>query len=214
MSEPIVLHGYRYSVYTRIVRLALHHKGISCTSVESDPFSNPPTGTVQLHPFGRVPILSHGDFTLFETAAITRYIDREFPGASLQPATIRAQARMDQAISIMDNYGYWPMVRQVFEHRIFRPLERETPNERLIAKGLIASRKVLSVLNRFSDEGMVLTGKTITLADCHLIPMIDFFSRAAEGRDALSSCSALSHWWDRVSTLPMVTQTAPILPTP
>ena len=31
-----------------------------------------------LHPFNRVPILRHGDFTVYETSAIASYIDEAF----------------------------------------------------------------------------------------------------------------------------------------
>ena len=31
---------------------------------------------------------------------------------------------MDQIIGIVDSYGYWPLVRQVFSHRVFRPRDR------------------------------------------------------------------------------------------
>ncbi|MGB3408268.1 MAG: glutathione S-transferase N-terminal domain-containing protein [Jannaschia sp.] len=32
------------------------------------------------HPFGRVPVLSHGAFTLCETGAIILHVDRAFDG--------------------------------------------------------------------------------------------------------------------------------------
>ena len=36
---PLVLHGYRYSVYLRIVRLALAEKGVGYDRVEVNPFA-------------------------------------------------------------------------------------------------------------------------------------------------------------------------------
>lgn len=95
--------------------MALHEKGTEYTRVEINPFApDVPASYRELHPFGKVPVLCHGNFTLFETCAITRYIDAAFEGASLTPARPQSVARMAQAIAIMDNYGYWPMVRQVF----------------------------------------------------------------------------------------------------
>src|SRR5436190_22444990 len=118
---PLVLHGYHYSVYLRIVRLVLAEKGLSYDRIEVDPFApDVPAAYLALHPFGRVPTLVHDGFVLYETGAITRYVDRTFAGSALQPATPRALARMDQLIGIIDSYGYWPMVRQVFSHRVFR----------------------------------------------------------------------------------------------
>jgi glutathione S-transferase len=41
------------------------------------------------HPWGKVPVLEHDGFSLFETVAVTRYVDEGFPGRSLQPADAR-----------------------------------------------------------------------------------------------------------------------------
>src|SRR6476646_1898821 len=110
---PLVLHGYRYSVYTRIARLALAEKGVAYERVEVDPFApDVPASYLALHPFGRVPTIVHDGFALYETGAITRYIDRGFGGPALQPDDARALARMDQIVGVVDAYGYWPMVRQ------------------------------------------------------------------------------------------------------
>ena len=105
--------------------MALHAKGVTYDIVEVNPFSDLDPTFLSLHPFGRVPVLSHGSFTVFETSAISRYVDSVFGGPSLQPDSSCAIARLNQVIAIIDNYGYWPMVRQVFSHRVFRPLMRE-----------------------------------------------------------------------------------------
>src|SRR5262249_30093081 len=103
----LVLHGYHYSVYLRIVRLVLAEKGVQYARVEVNPFAaDVPAEYLRLHPFGRVPTLVHDGFVLFETSAITRYIDRAFSGPRLQPQDARAAARMDQIIAVVDAYGY------------------------------------------------------------------------------------------------------------
>jgi glutathione S-transferase len=162
-----------------------------------------------LHPFGRVPVLTHGSFALFETGAITRYVDRAFDGPALQPAGAAALARMDQIISVIDAYAYWPMVRQVSSHAFFRPFLGEPSSREEVEAGLEASRKVLSFLDGVAAEGEILTGRHMTLADCHLAPMIDYFVRAEEGKAALSLHPALRRWWDRLSGLDAMRATDP-----
>ena len=81
----LVLHGYHYSVYNRIARLALAEKGVAYDRVEVNPFADIPAEYLALHPFGRVPTLVHDGFVLYETGAITRYVDRTFAGPALQP---------------------------------------------------------------------------------------------------------------------------------
>ena len=212
MAQEITLHGYRYSVYNRVARLALHHKDVAYSTVEVDPFTSLDPAYLDLHPFGRVPALTHGTFRIFETRAITRYVDHAFAGPPLQPADAKALARIDQVTGIIDNYGYWPMVRQVFAERVFSRLEGQPSNEDEITAGLAASRQVLAVLNNFAEEGLVLNGRDFTLADCHLAPMIDYFVRADEGRDALSSYPNLHKWWELVAVMPSLQLTDPKLP--
>lgn len=211
MSETVRLHGYRYSAYNRIARIALHEKGVEYEIVEVNPFADFDPSYLSLHPFGRVPAFTHGTFSIFETRAITNYVDHAFSGPALHPDSAKARGRMDQVTGIVDSYGYWPMVRQVFSQRVFRPLENEPPDETEIARGLEASHKVLAVLDQISDEGLVLNGKETTLADCHLAPMIDYFVRAPEGLAALRSYPSLYGWWERISTQPMLISTDPDL---
>ncbi len=209
MADPVQLHGYRYSVYNRIARLVLLSKGVEHRTIEVDPFAELSPAYLKLHPFGRVPVLIHGGFTLFETNAITRYVDRGFDGPPLQPEGACALARMDQLISVVDSYAYRPMVRQVSSHGFFRPLFGEPGSREEVDSGLEASAPVLSFLDSIAGEGLVLDGLRITLADCHLAPMIDYFVRAEEGKAALSRRPALQRWWDRISGLEIMEATDP-----
>jgi glutathione S-transferase len=202
----LVLHGYRYSVYVRIARLVLAEKGVAYDQIEVNPFApDVPASYLALHPFGRVPALVHDGFTLYETGAITRYIDRAFPGPALQPAGRQALARMDQIIGIVDAYAYWPLVRQVFSHRVFRPRSGQPGDEGEIARGLQASARVLAALEPLIGDGL-------TLADLHLGAMIAYFVQAPEGRQGLQQHPRLTEWWARLSARPSFAATEPGLP--
>ena len=204
----LVLHGYRYSVYNRIARLALAEKGVGYDRVEVNPFSpDMPESYRALHPFGRVPTLVHDGFVLYETGAIIRYVDRAFPGPPLQPTDPRALARMDQVIGIVDAYGYWPMVRQVFALRVFRGRTGQPVDEAEVSRGLAAAPKVLAALEP-------LVGEELTLADLHLGAMVAYFVLAPEGATLLRHYPKLTRWWERVSARPSFAATDPGLPSP
>ena len=66
MSDPIVF-GFPRSTFVQIVRMVLTHKDVSYTFRDLEPEMGKPTH-LALHPFNRVPILQHGDFTVYETA--------------------------------------------------------------------------------------------------------------------------------------------------
>ena len=213
MVSSILLRGYRLSVYNRIAAIVLREKGVAYEREEVDPFApNLPVDFRQRHPFGRVPVLSHDGFDIYETTAIARYVDAIFDGPSLVPTEPKALARMAQVVSIVDSYAYRAMVRQVFAHRVFRPLEGERADEGEIAAGLEASHTVLGALDRIAAEGRVLEGEHVTLADCHLAPMLAYFVQAPEGAEALSLHAALTDWWEAISDRPSVRATDPQLP--
>lgn len=119
----IELYGADYSVYVRSARMALIEKGIAYELVPIDVFApgGPPESYLELQPFGKIPTLKHGDFTLFETAAILRYIDEAFDGPPLQPASPQPRARMAQLLSILDNYAYKTLVWDIFVERVSKP---------------------------------------------------------------------------------------------
>jgi len=210
---PLVLHGYRYSVYVRIARLALAEKGVAYDRVEVNPFvPDVPAAYLALHPFGRVPTLVHDDFALYETGAVTRYLDRTFAGPALQPDQPSALGRMDQIIGVVDSYGYWPLVRQVFSHRVFRPAIGQPADEAEIGRGLAGAAKVLAALEVLAAPDAFLVGPALSLADLHLGAMLAYFAAAPEGAALLRNHPRLAAWWVRLSRRPSFAATDPGLP--
>jgi glutathione S-transferase len=210
---PLVLHGYRYSVYVRIARLALAEKGVAYDRVEVNPFApEVPAAYLALQPFGRVPTLVHDGFALYETGAITRYLDRAFPGLTLQPTELRALGRMDQIIGVVDSYGYWPLVRQVFSHRVFRPAIGQPADEAEVERGLAGATKVLAALEALAAPAGFLIGPALSLADLHLGAMIAYFAAAPEGAAMLSDHPRLAAWWLHLSRRESFAATEPGLP--
>lgn len=209
----LTLHGFKFSVYAWIARFALHEKGVSYDWEEVNPFSPEMPGSyLDLHPFQRVPTLVDGTFTLYETCAITRYIDDAFDGPLLQPDAATERARMMQIIAILDSYGYWPLVRQVFSHGFFGPrIERDSDPVEFEA-GLKASPKVLSALSPIAGGGSYLIGDRLSLADIHLAPMIGYFTKVPDGAEMLQDYPVLKTWWQQISRRDAFMETFPPLP--
>lgn len=193
--------------------MTLAEKGVPCDQVEVNPFAEEvPEGYLELHPFGRVPTLVHDDLALYETAAIIRYIDEAFLGPTLQPSRPRARARMMQIISILDSYGYWPMVRQVFSERVFDVCLGYAADEVQVQVGVEGAMRVLGALESIAQEGDQLNGHDLSLADLHLAPMIAYFIAAPEGKMALARHPKLTTWWEWVSKRESLRKTDPGLP--
>jgi glutathione S-transferase len=206
----LVLHGYHPSVYVRVARLTLAEKAVAYDRVEVNPFApDPPAEYLALHPFNRVPTLVHDGFVLYETGAITRYVDRAFAGPPLQPADPRALARMDQIVGIVDSYAYWPLVRQVYVQAIVLPRRGQAGDPKEMASGLAAATKVLATLEGLAADAAFLVGPALSLADLHLLPMIASFNEAPEGAALLAKHARLKNWFERMTTRPSFAATDP-----
>lgn len=200
--------GYQFSVYTWIARLVLRVVEQSYDYVEVNPFE--PEGAAGL-PFGRVPVLRHEFAEICETGAITRYLARRFERLDLLGATPLEMAQVDQVIGIVDAYGYQPMVRKAFAHAVFRPRVGEVADRSVVSEGIAEAQRVLRRLESIYAKSGVLSGASLTLADLHLAPMMDYFLRVPEAADCLAPYPALGAWWDMMQVSSALRETAPDL---
>jgi len=210
LAMPSVnLYGLTRSVYTRIARLALQEKGVAHTLHEVEIFgpSGVPEAHRTRHPFGRIPALEHHGFWLYETGAITRYVDEAFAGPALQPGDPRTRARMNQIISVLDSYGYRPMVWQVFVERVGQPLRGRAADETKVAAGLSASAQCLDALTALAPWQPFALGANLTLADLHAYPMLCVLALAPEGEALLNRYGGLRHWLEAMQARSSVQHT-------
>ena len=207
MADP-TLYGADYSVYVRAARMALAEKGVACRLVEVAVFApgGPPAEHLARQPFGKIPAFEHDGFRLYETGAITRYVDEAFEGPALQPADPRARARMNQAIGIQDACVYPDLVWGLYIERVEAPRRGRAPDEARIARLLPRAETCLAALESLAD-GPWLAGQALTLADLHAAPMFDLVLRTPEGADLMQRHPRLSAWWDAVSARPSFTAT-------
>ena len=199
MAAPIV-HGPGFSTYVRTTRLALEEKGVGYQLHEFNFLGGMPQEHLARHPFGKVPSFEHDGFALYETGAITRYIDEAFSGPKLQPDDVRLRARMTQIIGVLDSYTYGPMVNKVVIQRLIVPMVGGTPDESIVEENMPAVRRVMEVLEGFIGERDYLVGDQLTLADLHLAPMFAYFTMTSDSGAILEERPRLRRWWGAMAT--------------
>jgi len=200
----IKLLGLRISVYTRIARLALEEKKVDYELEEVDIFADagPPPEYLELNPFGTIPCLVYGDFSLYETSAICRYVDEMFLGIPLQPKEPAPRARMNQIIGVLDSYAYRPMVWDVYVQRIVVAGSGGKADEELVASALPTLRQVLQQIDHWRGDDDFLVGNALTLADLHAYPMLRYFIETEEGAVMMKSFPRLSEWLAQMQSRP------------
>jgi len=209
-AQSLLLFGLERSVYTRIARLALEEKGVPYSLREVEIFGpgGVPQEHLRRHPFGRIPVLQHGNFSLYETGAITRYVDDAFHGPRLQPLSPPQRARMNQVVGLLDAYAYRPMVWGVFVQRVRVPLNGGASNEAEITASLKSAATCLDALETLLAPAPFLAGESLSLADLHAFPILRYFCLAPEGDAQVRSHKALSRWYEAMRTRDSVVRTS------
>src|SRR5262252_6865749 len=211
MPDPIV-YGFPRSTFVNIVRLVLTHKEVPYTFHDLESEMGKPSH-LALHPFDRVPILRHGDFTVYETSAIVAYIDETFPRLPLQPRDIPGRARMDQWISMVNSYYCPYMIYHVTHERLVFPELGIASDEKVVAHALLKVELGLGVLERELSHGQdYVLGAELTLADFFILPSTFAFSLTEEGRKLYPKFGAFSRWRERMENLPTTKKLRSILP--
>jgi glutathione S-transferase len=72
----IITHSVIGSRYGRATLISLEEKAVPYQLVPLAPRASKQQPYLGLHPFGRIPVLEHDGFVLYETQAIRRYVDR------------------------------------------------------------------------------------------------------------------------------------------
>jgi glutathione S-transferase len=209
MSDRPTVFGAAYSVYVRAVRLVLHEKGVAYDHVDVDVFapSGPTAAYLERHPFGRIPAFEHDGFRLYESGAIERYVDAAFDGPALQPDEPHAQARMNQALSVLDGYCYRSLVWDIFVERVRAPAAGRASDEARIGAALPRAETCLRALGEISGDGPWLAGPALTLADLHAAPMFVYFRMAPEGAAAIARHPRIAAWLDAMMARPSLAAT-------
>lgn len=202
MSE-FTVHSIPGSPFGRAVLITLEEKAARYRLVPVAPASLRGAPHLARHPFGRVPVLEHGAFRLYETQAILRYLDRVLPEPQLTPAEARAAARMDQLMNVNDWYLFQGVGNVIAFQRIVAPrLLGRTPDETAIAAALPRARQVLQELAVLLGTQPYFAGETFTLADVLLAPQLDFMQQTPEWESLAAPHENLRRWLDRVSARP------------
>jgi glutathione S-transferase len=206
VSEFIV-HGIPGSPYVRSPLLVLEEKGLPYRLAAFGFGGQRTPEHTARHPFQKMPAIEHGDFRLFETQAILRYIDRVAPEPVLMPTDIRRLARMDQLLNITDSYLAPRISGALAFPRMVAPRFGMPIDEAKIAAAMPDAVQAVAAVAGLLGDGAYLTGDTITLADLHMIPQMSFLPHFAEGQALLAPHAGLAAWIARMEARPSMAAT-------
>lgn len=198
-----IVHTVPGSPFGRAVLATLEEKGASYRVAPVVPGTLKVEPHISRHPFGRVPVLEHDGFMLYETQAILRYLDRVLPEPRLTPADARAAARMDQAMNVNDWYLFQGVGNVIGFQRVIAPkFLGIAPDEAAIAAVMPRALQVFGELNQMLGERPWFAGEAVSLADLLLAPQVDFLVQTPEWTQLTAGAPGLVAWLDRMNARP------------
>ena len=204
------MYGYPASTYVQTVRLVCEEKQIAYELQEVD-FSDP--SYIVLHPFLKMPTLRDGNFTLYESFAISVYLDEAYPGLPLQPRDVRLKGRMFQWMSAINSYFYEPMVRHCIQERFLKPTMGIAPDEATIRGAMPIIESQLRLVDAEMKDHQFLINDDLTLADLFLGPISIYLLKTPEGGQCIPQFPNLERWLrdlSRRETFQMVCSISPL----
>ncbi len=209
MSQ-FVVHSIPGSPFGRAVLATLEEKGADYRFAPVPPASLRAPEHLRRHPFGRVPVLEHDGFELYESQAILRYLDRALPSPALTPQDARAAARMDQLLNIGDWYLFQGVCNVIGFQRVVAPrVLGLAADEAAIAAALPKARAVFAELSRLLGAQRFFVGGEPTLADLQLASHADFMAGTPEWSMLGAPHANLVAWLERMNARPSMRATTP-----
>jgi len=207
-AATITVFGDPRSSYVRATRMALAEKGVKYAY---EPLAPHCEELLALNPFGHIPAFRDGDFALYETSAIIRYIDECFDGTPLVSGNPWNRAKMEQWTSAISFYCYDTMVRRYVLQYVFPKGEGGAPDRKTIDAAVPEIKKQLGILNEAYGPRNILVGDQITVPDLLLAPILFYVGMFPEGKAALAEVPNVTraHAW--IAERPSFKETAPKL---
>ena len=205
MAIPEII-GSSRSTYTRVACMVCEEKGIEYVLTER-PLHAPEI--LAIHPFGKMPVLRHGDVELFESKAIATYLDRSFPAPFVFPSDPRLAALAEQWVSLVNTVIDQTLIRTYLFAYIAPKTTDGAPDRAVIAAVMPAVRKQLGILDKAVTGSGHLAGDQFTFADINLMPILHRVRQGPEGAQALAAATHLAAYYDRHAARPSFRRTDP-----
>ncbi|KXS21754.1 thioredoxin-like protein [Gonapodya prolifera JEL478] len=201
-DSPLTVYGNPLSTCTRRVLFALREKGVpyELVAVDLRAGEHKSPEFLKLQPFGQIPVLQDGTFTLFESRAICRYIERKYRGhgTSLIPEGAKEAGIVDEWCSV-EQAIFDPPCSGLVSELLFkksRGLEHDPLRARVLVRQL---EEVMDVYERHLSDGKEYLAGEFSLADLFHAPYGVYL--APVGLLPILTTPSRPHvkaWWERL----------------
>ncbi len=199
----ITVYGTPLSTYVRTVRLLLAEANIDYDLKEINIFNgeNQTDQYLAKNPFGKVSTVEIDDNKIYETTAITYYLNQKLAAGKYAPSDLLAQTRMYQIMGIIDNYLYNPAIRTIAIQNLIVPSQGGKTDLDAVQKAIAPTQKALKAIEDLIIGSPFLVSSTISIADFYLIPIFAYLEKTSQFTEITASIPKLKTRWDQVKIL-------------
>ncbi|KAK3404937.1 glutathione S-transferase F9 [Eucalyptus grandis] len=187
------------------VLVCLIEKGVEFETVPVDLFKGEQKAPefLKLQPFGSVPVIQDGDYTLFESRAIIRYYAEKYKhqGTDLLGKTIEERGLVEQWLEA-EAHSYQPPLRDLVHKIVLAPIRGLTSDPKLIKESEDKLCKVLDIYEERLSKSKYLAGDFFSLADLSHLPFTQYLMGKMGKEYLIRDRKSVSAWWDDISSRP------------
>ena len=164
----------------------LHLAGGSFGKLDTDAYA-------QINPNRMIPAIRDGDFALWESLAIVRYLCDRYGAGTLSPADIQERALADQWMEWSASRAFMPVIYLFFATVRTAPDDRD-PDK--IAGLRDEAHQALTILDQHLSDRSYICGDNFTMADIPMGCVAYRYFNVEVDRPPLPNVEA---WYDRLS---------------
>jgi len=157
---------------------------------------------LKFQPFGVVPLIQDGDYTLFESRAIIRYYAEKYKsqGTELLGKTIEEKGLVEQWLEV-EAHNFHPPIYNLVLHILFSSKLGFPADQKLIQESEDKLGKVLDIYEEKLSKSKYLAGDFFSLADLSHLPFTQLLGSLGK-EYMIKERKHVSAWWDDISNRP------------
>ncbi|OIW13395.1 hypothetical protein TanjilG_19491 [Lupinus angustifolius] len=200
----VKVYGPTYASPKRVLVLLIE-KEIEFETVDVDIFKgeNKDPEFLKLQPFGELPVIQDGDYTLYESRAIIRYYADKYKdqGTDLLGKTIEERGLVEQWLEVEAN-NFHPPIFNLVVNVLFAPLLGTPSDSKLIQESDEKLGKVLDIYEERLSKNKYLAGEFFSLADLSHLAFGHYLVNQTGRGHLVRDRKHVSAWWDDISSRP------------
>ncbi|KAK3404940.1 hypothetical protein EUGRSUZ_K01232 [Eucalyptus grandis] len=158
---------------------------------------------LKLQPFGSLPVVQDGDYTLFESRAIIRYYAEKYKdqGTELLGKTIEERGLVEQWLEV-EAHNFHPPIYDLVLKIVFGPFIGLTPDPKQLKESEDKLCQVLDIYEERLSKSKYLAGDFFSLADLSHLPFTQYLVGKIGKEYLIRDRKHVSGWWDDISSRP------------